>query len=198
MLYTRWRHALPRPETTRFPAVADPRLFPPGARPVQVRSPVAPGRLSTSLAIRHIDVGSCGGPESEITLLSAPPYDISRFGFAFTPSPRHADLLLVTGSLAPAMEPLLRETYAAMPEPRRVVVAGACGSARCPLLNAAEATAAIERVVPVDVFVPGCPPCPAAILVGLFAAVGRTAPEVGRWIAPWSREPAPAPGGARP
>lgn len=185
MLYTRWRRALLKPETTRFPAVADARLFPPGARPVEARAARAAGPLRTSLAIRHIDVGSCGAPESELSLLSAPPYDISRFGFSFTPSPRHADLLLVTGTLTPAMTPLLRETYLALPEPRRVVVLAACGTACCACARADEATAEIAAVVPVDVFVPGCPPCPAAILVGLFAAVGRRAPAVADWIVPW-------------
>jgi Ni,Fe-hydrogenase III small subunit len=187
MLYRRWIRALRGPLTTRFPAVDAPELFPRGSRPVEVLRPVPVDRLTRSLAIRHIDVGSCGGPEAEIALLTAPPYDISRFGFTFTPSPRHADLLLVTGSLTPAMVPALRETYAAMPEPRRVVAVGACADAACPLRGADEATAALRQVVPVDVFVPGCPPSPAAILAGLFAAVGRQAPALaGRVVA--SRE----------
>jgi membrane-bound hydrogenase subunit mbhJ len=203
LLYTRWRRALPRPATDRFPAVAAAGLFPPDARPVEVLRTAPPGRLATSLAIRHIDVGSCGGPESELSLLTAPPYDISRFGFTFTPSPRHADLLLVTGSLTAAMEPLLRETYEAMPAPRRVVVVGACGAwAGCALARGPEATAAIARVVPVDVFVPGCPPAPAAVMAGLFAAVGRWAPGLRGWVtlvapAHGSAE-APARGGGRP
>jgi Ni,Fe-hydrogenase III small subunit len=169
--------------TARFPAEDAPELFPPGSRPVEVLRPCPRGALARSLAIRHIDVGSCGGPESELALLASPRYDLSRFGFVFTPSPRHADVLVVTGSLTPAMAPLLRETYDAMPDPRRVVVLGACGGAGCPLAQAPEATAAIARLVPVDVFVPGCPPSPAAILTGLFAAVGRSAPGMAGRVA---------------
>jgi len=178
MLFLRWVHGLRAPYTTAFPLRGDPAVLPPGVPAPQVLRQL-PGRaLATSLAIRQIDVGSCGGPESEIALLSAPPYDISRFGFTFTPSPRHADLLLVTGALVPEMESVLRETYAAMPEPRRVVAVGACSGADCPLQRAPGAVERLCRVVPVDVYVPGCPPPPAAILAGLFLAVGRTAPAL--------------------
>jgi membrane-bound hydrogenase subunit mbhJ len=180
MFFTRWVGGLLRRHTTFFPQRPDGDVLPPGQAAPQLLRGLPPGALRTSLAIRHIDVGSCGGPESEIGLLSAPPYDISRFGFVFTPSPRHADLLLVTGSLTPEMEPVLRETYAAMPEPRRVVALGACAGAGCPLARAPEAVARLQEVVPVDVFVPGCPPPPAAIIAGLFAAVGRTAPALPR------------------
>jgi membrane-bound hydrogenase subunit mbhJ len=176
IVYRRWLRALPHPRTTAFPRRDEPGLFPPGSRPVEVLCPARRDALTASLAIRHIDVGSCGAPESEIALLTSPAYDISRFGFSFTPSPRHADLLLVTGSLQPAMAAVLRQTYEAMPEPRRVVALGCCGAADCPLRTGAEATEALGQVVPVDVFVPGCPPSPAAILAGLFAAVGRSAP----------------------
>jgi membrane-bound hydrogenase subunit mbhJ len=176
IVYRRWWRALRRPATTSYPWREAPWLFPPGSRPVELLRPCPPDPLTTSLAIRHVDVGSCGAPESEIALLTSPAYDISRFGFTFTPSPRHADLLLVTGSLQPAMAPVLRQTYEAMPEPRRVVAVGCCAAADCPLRTAAQATAELQRVVPVHVFVPGCPPSPAAIVAGLFAAVGRRAP----------------------
>lgn len=186
MWFLRWTTGLGRRHTTTYPDRPDPRALPPGTPPPQVLRRQPAGPLARSLHIRHIDVGSCGGPESEIALLAAPPYDISRFGFAFTPSPRHADLLLVTGELRPEMEGVLAETWAAMPEPRRVVALGACAGADCPLRRAPATVARLERIVPVDVFVPGCPPPPGAIIAGLFAAVGRTAPalpapeEVGR------------------
>ncbi len=176
MFFLGWMRGLRAPFTTRFPWRADPAVLPAGTPAPESLRAVAKGPLTRSLAIRHIDVGSCGGPESEIQLLTAPPYDISRFGFTFTPSPRHADLLLVTGSLSPEMEPVLRETYEAMPSPKRVVALGACGSADCPLARAPAAVDRLERVIPVDVFVPGCPPPPAAIIAGLFAAVGRPMP----------------------
>ena len=178
MFFLRWVSGLRQHHTTPFPARPDEAAPPPGFPLPQVLRRLPGGALRTSLAIRHIDVGSCGGPESEIALLTAPPYDISRFGFTFTPSPRHADLLLVTGSLSPEMEPVLRETYQAMPDPRRVVAAGACADARCPLARAPGAVGHLREVVPVDVFVPGCPPPPAAIIAGLFLAVGRRAPAL--------------------
>lgn len=177
MLFTRWVHGLTAPFTTPFPWKRDTEVMPEGPQPERLGQ-ACPGPLTRSLAIRHIDVGSCGGPESEISLLTAPPYDISRFGFVFTPSPRHADLLLVTGALTPAMEPVLRETYTAMPAPKRVIALGACDSADCPLARAPAAVERLRQVVPVDVFVPGCPPPPAAIIAGLFAAVGRPAPAL--------------------
>jgi membrane-bound hydrogenase subunit mbhJ len=182
IVYRRWWQALRRPRTSAYPWRAAPELFPPGSRPVEVLRPPAPDTLTRSLAIRQIDVGSCGAPEAELSLLAWPTYDISRFGYTFTPSPRHADLLLVTGSLQPAMVPILRQTFAAMPQPRRVVAMGCCAAADCPLRSAAAATAALAEVVPVHVFVPGCPPAPAAIIAGLFAAVGRQAPGLQGWV----------------
>jgi membrane-bound hydrogenase subunit mbhJ len=184
MLYLGWWRGLLGRHTSRFPFAPDPEVLPPGLPGPQVLDRRPAGPLRTSLHIRHIDVGSCGAPESEIGLLLSPPYDISRFGFAFTPSPRHADLLLVTGSLTPDMEPVLRETYEAMPAPRRVVAVGACGTPECPRRRAPEAVDRLREVVPVDVFVPGCPPPPAAILAGLFAAVGRQAPALRGMVTP--------------
>ena len=182
IVYRRWWRALRGPRTTSFPWRPSPELFPPGSRPAEVLQAPPPGLLTRSLAIRQIDVGSCGGPEAELSLLTSPTYDISRFGYSFTPSPRHADLLLVTGSLQEAMIPVLRQTYEAMPEPRRVVAMGCCAAADCPLRPTAAATADLRKVVPVHVWVPGCPPAPAAIIAGLFAAVGREAPGLKEWV----------------
>jgi membrane-bound hydrogenase subunit mbhJ len=180
VLFLRWIHGLKTRYTTRFPEQRDPEVWPAGTQPPQVLRHLPAGPLATSLAIRHIDVGSCGGPESEIQLLMSPPYDISRFGFTFTPSPRHADLLLVTGagSITPEMEVVLRETYEAMPAPRRVVAMGSCAGPHCGRARAPAAVERLERIVPVDVFVPGCPPPPAAILAGLLLAVGRPVPAL--------------------
>lgn len=126
-----------------------------------------------SLHIRHVDAGSCNACESEIKMLTNPYYDIHRLGFFFTPSPRHADLLLVTGPVTRAMEDPLRQTYEAMPDPRLVVATGtcACGGG---IFGASSLTqGGLEGIVPVDVFIPGCPPSPLTLIHGLLLAVGR-------------------------
>jgi len=131
-----------------------------------------------SLHIRTVDTGSCAVCESEIRLLLAPHYDLHRLGFFFTPAPRHADLLLVTGPAARAMDIALQKTYDAMPEPKVVVAVGAC-----PLGGVYAQDALVhgrlDRVLPVDVWVPGCPPSPLALLQGLLVAVGRLSAKVG-------------------
>jgi Ni,Fe-hydrogenase III small subunit len=125
-----------------------------------------------SLHIRTIDTGSCAACESEIRLLAAPHYDLHRLGFFFTPAPRHADLLMVTGPAVRAADNLLLKAYDATPDPKAVIAVGACALggvyAEDPLVHGA-----IDRVLPVDVFVPGCPPSPLALLQGLLVAVGR-------------------------
>lgn len=131
-----------------------------------------------SLHIRTIDTGSCAVCESEIRLLLAPHYDLHRLGLFFTPSPRHADLLMVTGPVVRAMEVALAKTYAAMPEPKLVVAVGAC-----PLGGVYDedelVRGRLDRVLPVDVLIPGCPPSPLALLHGLLVAVGRLSEKVG-------------------
>ncbi len=132
-----------------------------------------------SLHIRTVDTGSCAVCESEIRLLLAPHYDLQRLGFFFTPSPRHADLLLVTGPAVRAMDVALAKTYTAMPQPKVVVAVGAC-----PLggIYAEDEVVhgRLENVLPVDVSIPGCPPSPLALLQGLLVAVGRLTEKVGR------------------
>lgn len=132
-----------------------------------------------SLHIRTVDTGSCAVCESEIRLLLAPHYDLQRLGFFFTPSPRHADLLLVTGPAVRAMDVALAKTYAAMPQPKVVVAVGACPLggiyAEDELVHGR-----LENVLPVDVSIPGCPPSPLALLQGLLVAVGRLTEKVGR------------------
>lgn len=133
--------------------------------------------FSRSLHIRTVDTGSCAACESEVRLLVAPHYDLHRLGLFFTPSPRHADLLLVTGAVTRAMDGALAKTYAAMPDPKVVVAVGAC-----PLGGVYSEDAMVhgdlESVLPVDVFVPGCPPSPLALLHGLLVAVGRLKEKV--------------------
>jgi Ni,Fe-hydrogenase III small subunit/formate hydrogenlyase subunit 6/NADH:ubiquinone oxidoreductase subunit I len=146
------------------------------------------GRFGRSLHVRQVDAGSCNGCELEIAACANPVFDLERFGIHFVASPRHADLLLVTGPVTRNMEIALRRTLEATPEPRAVVAVGACG---CSGGLFGEGTYAslggVDRVVPVDVYIPGCPPPPPAILAGLFVAMGireaRAHPE-GRTAAP--------------
>lgn len=130
-----------------------------------------------SLHVRTIDTGSCAVCESEIRLLLAPHYDLHRLGLFFTPAPRHADLLMVTGPAVRAMDVALHKTYQAMPEPKVVVAVGAC-----PLGGVYGEDELVhghlDQVVPVDVYVPGCPPSPLALLQGLLVAVGRLSEKV--------------------
>lgn len=129
--------------------------------------------LGRSLAIREVDAGSCNGCELEITALNNPVHDIERFGIHFVASPRHADMLLVTGPVTRNMELALEKTYAATPEPKVVVAAGACGISGG-IFGVNYATrGGVEQVIPVDIFIPGCPPRPEALLYGILLAVGR-------------------------
>ena len=129
--------------------------------------------LGRSLAIREVDAGSCNGCEIEITGLTSPVYDCERFGIHFVASPRHADMLLVTGPVTRNMEVPLRKTYEATPDPKLVVAVGDCAQT-CGVFKGSYAIAgSVDKVVPVDVFVPGCPPEPADILRGILAALDR-------------------------
>lgn len=138
------------------------------------------GRLGRSLHVRQVDAGSCNGCELEIAATTNPLYDLERFGIHLVASPRHADVLLVTGPVTRNMEVALRRTYDAAPEPRVVVAVGACG---CSGGIFGEGTYAaiggVDRVVPVDVYIPGCPPRPQAILNGLLVAMGRREARLG-------------------
>jgi Ni,Fe-hydrogenase III small subunit/formate hydrogenlyase subunit 6/NADH:ubiquinone oxidoreductase subunit I len=126
-----------------------------------------------SLHIREVDAGSCNGCEIEIVNLNSPIYDIERFGVHFVASPRHADLLLVTGPVTRNMELALRKTYDAMPAPRLVVAVGACGCSGG-IFGVNYATrGGVDSIVPVDIYIPGCPPNPHALLHGILLAMGR-------------------------
>jgi len=129
--------------------------------------------LGRSLHIREVDAGSCNGCEIEIVGLNSPVYDIERFGIHFVASPRHADMLLVTGPVTRNMELALRKTYDAMPAPRLVVAVGACGCSGGIFGQNYASLGGVDKVLPVDVYVPGCPPNPHALLAGILQAIGR-------------------------
>jgi Ni,Fe-hydrogenase III small subunit len=129
--------------------------------------------LGRALAIREVDAGSCNGCELEITGLTSPIYDSERFGIHFVASPRHADMLLVTGPVTRNMEVPLRRAYEATPDPKLVVAVGDCART-CGVFAGSYAVAgSVDQIIPVNVFVPGCPPEPADILRGILAALDR-------------------------
>ncbi len=131
------------------------------------------GILGQALAIREVDAGSCNGCELEIHALNNPYYNIEGLGIRFVASPRHADLLLVTGPVSRHMEEALRRTLEATPEPKLVVAVGECGCNGGIFGQSYASCGAVSQVIPVDVSVPGCPPPPIEILRGILAAVKR-------------------------
>jgi Ni,Fe-hydrogenase III small subunit len=132
-------------------------------------------RLGRSLSIREVDAGSCNGCELEIHALNNSFYDIERFGLRFVASPRHADVLMVTGPVTHNMREALLRTYDATPHPKWVVAVGDCG-ASCGVFKGSYAVAgSVADVIPVDVTIPGCPPEPTAMLKGLIALIEANA-----------------------
>jgi len=137
-------------------------------------------RLGRSLAIREVDAGSCNGCELEIHALNNAVYDVERFGIKFAASPRHADVLLVTGPVTHNMRTALERTYAATPDPKWVVAVGDC-AAGCGVFAESYATVgSVEKVIPVDLVIKGCPPKPIDLLKGLLTlmeqATAKAAP----------------------
>jgi Ni,Fe-hydrogenase III small subunit/formate hydrogenlyase subunit 6/NADH:ubiquinone oxidoreductase subunit I len=133
-------------------------------------------RFGGSLHVRHLDAGSCNGCDWEMAALLNPYHDVQRLGIDFVASPRHADLLLVTGTMTRNLEEAARRTYEAMPEPRLVVAVGACAIGGGVFAGSYAGRDGIREVLPIDVLIPGCPPRPEALIHGLFLAVGRAAP----------------------
>jgi len=131
--------------------------------------------LGRALAIRHVDAGSCNGCELEIHALNNPYYNLEGLGIKFVASPRHADLLLVTGPVSRNMEEALRRTYEATPEPKLVVAVGDCGCDGGIFGEGYASRGRIASVIPVDVAVPGCPPAPTAIMQAILTAVSAAA-----------------------
>ena len=126
-------------------------------------------RLGRSLAIRQVDAGSCNGCELEIHALNNAFYDLERFGFHFVASPRHADVLLVTGPVTANMREALERTYAATPDPKWVVAVGDCGRDGGVFAGSYACVGRVGEVIPVDLHIPGCPPNPMQLLEGLLA-----------------------------
>ena len=126
-------------------------------------------RLGRSLSIREVDAGSCNGCELEIHALNNILYDLERFGLRFVASPRHADVLLVTGPVTRNMREALERTYAATPDPKWVVAVGDCARDGGLFAPSAACVGGVSRVVPVDLHIAGCPPAPQALLGGLLA-----------------------------
>src|ERR1035437_3317971 len=135
--------------------------------------------LGRSLAIRQVDAGSCNGCEQEIGALNNPVHDIERFGIHFVASPRHADMLLVTGPVTRNMELALRKTWAATPDPKVVVAVGACGISGGIFGTNYASLGGVNAVIPVNVYIPGCPPRPEALLYGILLALGQVRQRLG-------------------
>jgi Ni,Fe-hydrogenase III small subunit len=134
---------------------------------------VARRRLGRSLAIREVDAGSCNGCELEIHALNSPFYDLERYGIRFVASPRHADVLLVTGPVTKNMREALERTYLATPSPKWVVALGDCARDGGCFAGSYAVVGGVSEVVPVALHIPGCPPSPTEILQGLLALLEK-------------------------
>ena len=128
-------------------------------------------QIGRALVIRHIDAGSCNGCELEIHALNNPYYNLEAIGIKFAASPRHADLLLVTGPVAKNMETAVKRAYDATPEPRIVVAVGDCGCTGGIFGESYASCGRVSNVIPVDVSIPGCPPTPLQLMQGILAAI---------------------------
>jgi Ni,Fe-hydrogenase III small subunit/formate hydrogenlyase subunit 6/NADH:ubiquinone oxidoreductase subunit I len=126
-----------------------------------------------SLKLRQVSAGGCNGCEVEVNVLNTVVFDLSRFGVQFVASPRHADGILITGPVTANMKEALKRTYDAVPTPRLVIAVGACAISGGPYIDHAEASNGAEAVVPVDLYVPGCPPHPLTTLDGLLRLLGK-------------------------
>jgi Ni,Fe-hydrogenase III small subunit len=155
---------------TEAPPAADESLR---ARAAQLNDDVL-RLLGRALAIRHVDAGSCNGCELEIHALNNPYYNLEGLGIKFVASPRHADLLLVTGPVSRNMEEALRRTYDATPEPKLVVAVGDCGCDGGIFGESYASRGRVANVIPVDVAVTGCPPTPTAIMQAILTAVSAS------------------------
>ncbi|MEI2782013.1 MAG: NADH-quinone oxidoreductase subunit NuoB [Candidatus Competibacter sp.] len=160
-----FQNLLRLPLTVAAPASSEPALAELGAKVDRA----ARRRLGRSLAIREVDAGSCNGCELEIHALNNAFYDLERFGLHVVASPRHADVLLVTGPVTANMREALERTYAATPDPKWVVAVGDCGRDGGVFAGGYACVGGVAEVVPVDLHVPGCPPNPVQLLEGLLA-----------------------------
>lgn len=131
--------------------------------------------LGRALNIRQVDAGSCNGCEAEITALTNPYYDLERFGIHFVASPKHADMLLVTGPVTRNMTHALKQTFDATPSPKLVVAVGACGCSGGIFCGSYAVVGSVDAVIPVDGYIPGCPPTPAMLLTGILQVLQKAA-----------------------
>jgi Ni,Fe-hydrogenase III small subunit len=155
--------------TEPLPPISDPAIDKIGA----VLEKVIRRRFRGSLAIRQVDAGSCNACELEIHAINNPIYNCERFGIHFTASPRFADLLLVTGPVSHNMEIALRRTYDATPTPKIVIAVGDCGCTGGIFGESYASLGGIDKVIPVDARIPGCPPTPATLLHGILKAIDK-------------------------
>lgn len=182
MYYWHWlQNITHRPHTTNYPSLDDPQV----AAMTMGRShwlQSAPGdpMARRSVAIRQIDSGSCNGCESELSLLISPDYDFSRYGFSFTPSPKHADVLVVTGIVTPPMIPVIKEVWDQMTEPKRAIAMGQCAIDGWVFNEAPNHIGQLAHIIPVAMTIEGCPPSPGDMLQGLLDVVdGRNPSRLG-------------------
>ena len=130
-----------------------------------------------SLKLRQVSAGGCNGCEADVNVLGTVVFDLGRFGIQFVASPRHADGLLITGPVTQNMHLALRKAYEAVPEPKIVIAVGACAISGGPYIDHPEIAGGADAVVPVDLYIPGCPPHPYTILEGLLGLIGRSRPR---------------------
>jgi Ni,Fe-hydrogenase III small subunit len=166
--------------TERAPKQAPATLFRPGLerdeafeREGKKLRAIVDKHFRGSLAIRQVDAGSCNGCELEIHAINNVYYDVERFGAHFVASPRHADILMVTGPVSRHMETALKRAYEATPDPKWVIAVGDCGACGGEFGVSYASCGAVGNVIPVDLVIPGCPPTPNDLLAGLLALCGR-------------------------
>jgi NADH-quinone oxidoreductase B subunit len=164
-----FRSLIQKPLTEQAPAASDQAI----GELAETLDGAARRRLGRSLSIRAVDAGSCNGCELEIHALNNAFYDVERFGIRFVASPRHADVLLVTGPVTRNMREALVRTYDAMPNPKWVVALGDCARGGGCFAGSYAVVGGVSEVLPVDLHIPGCPPPPAEILKGLIALMDR-------------------------
>jgi Ni,Fe-hydrogenase III small subunit len=165
-----WKGLLKSPLTEAPPPDSDAAL----AELAQTLERSARRKLGRSLSIREVDAGSCNGCELEIHALNNVLYDLERFGLRFVASPRHADVLMVTGPVTKNMREGLERTYRATPDPKWVIAVGDCAANGGLFAGSYACVGGVEEVVPVDLHIPGCPPSPTALLQGLIALVEKS------------------------